>query len=65
MASRTTTAAESCRCEADWCEKVGAGEFVQKAGVTDPFEIEAARLALDRSRNENVRNFAQKTISLP
>lgn len=37
-------------------------DFVQKASMTDLFEIETSKLALERSKNTDVRAFAQKMI---
>lgn len=37
-------------------------EFVEKASTANLFEIEAARVALDRSTNPDVKAFAQKMI---
>ncbi len=37
-------------------------KFVKEAAVTDAFEIEAAKIALEKSRNDGVRRFAQHMI---
>jgi predicted outer membrane protein len=37
--------------------------FRQKASQADAFEIAASRMALERSQNQRVRNFAQKMIT--
>lgn len=39
-----------------------ADEFVQKASQSNLFEIESSKLALERSKNTDVRAFAQKMI---
>lgn len=39
-----------------------ADEFVQKASVSNLFEIESSKLALTRSTNADVKAFAQKII---
>lgn len=36
--------------------------YVVSAGASDLFEIESSRLALERSRNEDVRRFAQMMV---
>lgn len=42
---------------------MSASSFHQKAAQGDAFEIDSARLALKRSNNPAVRNFAQQLIS--
>jgi putative membrane protein len=39
-----------------------SARFVKNAATTDMFEIEAAKIALQNSRNEAVRSFAQRMI---
>jgi putative membrane protein len=40
-----------------------AETFVEKAAIGDRYEIEAAKIALDRSRNEDVRLVARRMIA--
>src|SRR5690349_10312950 len=40
----------------------GGSTFVKKAATTDMAEIEMAKLALEKSQNANVRQFAQHMI---
>lgn len=37
-------------------------DFVKKAAVTDMFEVESSKLALEKSKNEAIRNFATQMI---
>ncbi len=37
-------------------------EFVEKASISDRFEIESSRLALEKSQSQNIKEFAQKMI---
>ena len=37
--------------------------FVNKAGVGGMFEVETSRLALDKARREDVKDFAQKMVT--
>jgi len=39
-----------------------AGDFVKKASIGNEFEIESSRLALEKSQNANVKQFAQMMI---
>jgi len=39
-----------------------AADFVHKASMSDMFEIQSSRIALDRARSEDVKNFAQRMI---
>jgi putative membrane protein len=43
-------------------DEAAAPDFVSKAGASDMFEIEVARLALKRSTNAEVKKFAQTMI---
>lgn len=40
----------------------GSVKFVNEASMSDMFEIEAAKLAVQKSRNDAVRSFAQKML---
>lgn len=40
----------------------GSAKFVSEASMSDMFEIEAAKLAVQKSRNDAVRSFAQKML---
>lgn len=42
--------------------KMDSTKFVKEAAMTDAFEIEAAKIALEKSRNDGVRRFAQHMI---
>lgn len=42
--------------------KMDSAKFAKEAAVTDAFEIEAAKVALEKSRNDGVRRFAQHMI---
>ena len=42
--------------------KVDSTKFVKEAAMTDAFEIEAAKIALEKSGNDGVRRFAQHMI---
>jgi|GEM_PF-980176 len=42
--------------------RVDSTRFVKDAAMTDAFEIEAAKIALEKSRNDGVRRFAQHMI---
>jgi len=37
-------------------------EFVQKAAIGGMFEVESSQLALEKSKNQDVRNFAQMMV---
>ncbi len=52
MASTATMAAESKMSD----------DFVKKAAMSDKFEIESSQLALEKSKNSNVKGFAQQMI---
>jgi putative membrane protein len=41
---------------------LSADKFVQKAAMSDLFEVESSKLALQRSQNEDVQAFAQRMI---
>jgi len=41
---------------------VSTADFVRKASIANEFEIESSKMALDKSQNEEVRNFAQRMI---
>lgn len=43
-------------------KKMSASTYVQKAARGDMFEIQAAKVALDKSKNDDVRNFAQMMV---
>jgi putative membrane protein len=40
----------------------GTIDFIQKAGMSDMFEIEASKVALQRSQSKDVKSFAQMMI---
>lgn len=44
-------------------DKLTSDEFVQKASMGNQFEIESSKVAKDRSKNENVRQFAERMIT--
>ena len=43
-------------------DKISAQQFVTKATNANMFEIQSSQLALDKSKNENVKQFAQMII---
>jgi len=43
-------------------EHVSNKDFVQKAAIGGMFEVESSQLALEKSKNQDVRNFAQMMI---
>lgn len=43
--------------------EAAAPDFVQKAAVSDMFEIQSSKIALQRSANKNVKDFARMMIS--
>jgi len=47
---------------ADGLQQVDTRTYVQKAAMTDLFEVKAGKLALRKSRNEGVRKFASEMV---
>jgi putative membrane protein len=43
-------------------ERLSAEEFARLASISGLFEVESSRLALERSKNEDVRRFAQTMV---
>lgn len=42
---------------------VSTSHFVRQAAISDLFEIQAGRLALDMSQNQNIKQFAQEMVN--
>ncbi len=62
MAQQSSQPQQRPAAERNTVAKMDSTKFVKEAAVTDAFEIEAAKIALEKSRNDGVRRFAQHMI---
>jgi predicted outer membrane protein len=62
MAALATPAAAQMAPAAPATMMLDSGTYRMMAAISDSFEIEAARLAMERSRNPSVRNYANMMI---
>jgi predicted outer membrane protein len=63
MAVATPAMAQTAPPAAPMMAPMSSAQFRQMAMISDSFEIESSRLALDRSRNPRIRNFAEMMVS--
>jgi putative membrane protein len=64
LLSMPSWAADNAKTEgAATAAKMSANDFAEQASVAGMFEIESSKLALQKSKNQKVREFAQKMVT--